>query len=123
MFVGIIDMAAESRAEVGIVAGGVGDQVVAPIVEHAPMGIGKSVGDVSFESARARLVSINGGVLIAVGRTPGRFHLGAMKDAVAQVNRAAGVQDHGIGRVMGIGRVQSVQDRFLPIGVVVVVGI
>ena len=35
MLVGIVEFAAERRAEVGVVAGGVGDEIVAPIIEGA----------------------------------------------------------------------------------------
>ena len=45
-----------------------------------------------------------------------RFHLGAMEDAVAQIDRAAGIEANRICGMMRIGGVHAVQDALLPIG-------
>ena len=45
----IVEVAAEGGAPVGVVAGGVGDDVVAPVVERAAVGIREVVGDVGFK--------------------------------------------------------------------------
>ena len=50
----VINMAAERRAEVGVVAGGVGDEVVAPVIEDAPVRIGEAVGDVASRTCSVR---------------------------------------------------------------------
>ncbi len=48
----VVDMPAEGRAEVGVVAGGVGDDVVAPVVEDPAVRIGKAIGGVALEACR-----------------------------------------------------------------------
>src|SRR5260370_42218680 len=82
----IINAAAESRTEVSVVAGCIGDQIVAPIIETPAMRIGKPVGGVGFKFAGARLVAIDGCVIIT-DWPGGSLHLRAMEDAIAEKNR------------------------------------
>src|SRR5207248_889636 len=64
VFLWVVDMARECGAEVSVVAGGVGDQVIPPVVENPAVRIGKAVADVGFKFSRARLEAINRGVFI-----------------------------------------------------------
>src|SRR5262245_42181275 len=85
MFGGIIQVAAKGRAEEVLVAGGIGDNVVAPVVEDTPVRVGKTVGNVGLKFAGARLEAEDAAVVIA-HRAIGRLDLGAMEDAVAEIN-------------------------------------
>ena len=98
----VIQVAAERRTEVVRVARRVGDEVVAPIVEHAPVRVGKAVGDVALKFARARLVAVNAGVIVP-HRSLGGLNLRAVEHAVAQIGRAAGIQHHRVGGMVRIG--------------------
>ena len=83
MFRRVVQAAAEGRAPVGVVAGGVGDDVIAPIVEGAAVGVGEAEGDVGVEFSRERLVAIDGAVDIAHGPGDG-FDLRAVENAVTK---------------------------------------
>src|SRR5687768_9234711 len=85
MLRGIIEISANGRPEVSVVAGRVGDEVVAPIIKHAAVRVGEAEGNVGFEFAGARLETENGRVVVAHD-APGGLDLRAMKHAVAQVN-------------------------------------
>jgi len=117
-----VEQAAERGAEVGIVPGRVGHDVVAPVVEDAPVRVGKIIADVKVELARARLETIDGAVGVAQ-RTGSRLYLRAVKHAVAEVNRAARFVADRVRRVMRVGAVHAHEDALLPIGPAVAVGI
>ena len=93
VFGGVVQVAAEGRAEIVVVAGRIGDDVVAPVVEHASVRIGKAVGNVALEFVCARLEPVDASVNVAHG-SPRGLDLGAVKNAVAEISRAAGVQHH-----------------------------
>src|SRR5437660_986530 len=99
------EIATESRSEIGVVTGGISDQISAPVVENAAVGVGEAVGNVSFEFAAAGFKTINGRIYIAHWWPPGRLDLGPMENSIAQVNSAARIQAERIRGVMGIGRV------------------
>ena len=106
MLAGIVDLAAERGSEVSVVAGGVGDDVVAPVVEGAAMRIGEAEGDVGIELSRERLVAIDGAVDVAHG-TGDRLDLRTVENAVAKQNRAARLVDERVGGVVRIGGVET----------------
>ena len=89
----VVEVATEGRGEEVLVAGRVGDDVVAPVVEHAPVRIGETVGDVALEFIRARFVAVDATVNVAHRPRCG-LDLRAMKNAVAQIRRAAGIEHH-----------------------------
>ena len=109
VFGGIINVTAEGRAKITVVARGVGDEVVAPVIEDAAMRIGEIVGDVGFKFSGARLKTVDGGVVVS-HRAEGGFDVGAVEDAVAEINRAARVQTEGVGGVVRIGGVHAHED-------------
>lgn len=119
---GVVDVAAERRREVGVVAGGVRDEVVAPVVEHLAVRVGEAVGDVGLQAAGAWIEPEDAGVIVAE-RSPGGLDLGAVEDTVTQVNGAARVETHGVGGVVGVGRVESHQHPLLPVRLAVAVGV
>src|SRR3954454_608479 len=98
-----VKVSAECRPEVGVVPGRIGHEVIAPVIEDASMRVGKAVCDVALELAASRLKAVNRGVSITHWRAPGRFDLCAMKNAIAQINRAAGVEAK---RVRGVMRIR-----------------
>ena len=65
VFLGVVDMPAERRCEIAIVARGVGDDVVPPVVEDAPVRIGEIVGCVRFEAPGIRLEAVDRGIDVA----------------------------------------------------------
>ena len=119
---GIIEMSAEGRTEIGVVARRIGHQVVAPSVEHSAMRIGEAVGDIRLESARAWLESVDGAVVVA-HRTPGRLDLGTMKYPVTQIHCPARIQTDRVGGMMRIRRIQPHQHPLPPIGAPIPSGI
>ena len=118
----VVDAAAESRAEIGAIARRIRDEIVAPAIERAAMRIGESVGHVGFEFARGRLEAIDRRVEVP-DRTAGGFHLGAVKDAVAQVNRSTRLVGERVGLVVRIRGIESHQHPLLPVGPAVAVGV
>ena len=82
VFGGVINMTAETRTKIIVVARGIGDEVVAPVIEDAAMWIGEAVGDIGLEFSGARLKTINGAVVVS-HRTEGGFDMGAVENAVA----------------------------------------
>ena len=111
MFGRVINVPRERRREIRIVAGRVGDDVVAPISKNAAVGIGEAVGGVGFKFPRARFEAVDGGVVVA-HRADGGFDRAAMKNAVAQISGAAGVEAKRIRRVMRIRRIQAHEHAF-----------
>ena len=88
-----IEMSARGGTEIVVVASAVGDEVVAPVIEHPTVRVGKTVGHVTHEFSRSRLVAINRAVGVADRAIEG-LDVGAMKHAVAQINRTAGFEAH-----------------------------
>ena len=99
MLVRIIDATAEGRTKVVRIASGVGDEVIAPSIEHASVGVGEAIGHISLKAMGARLEAVDRTIVVAQ-RTVARLDLSAVEHAVAQVNRATRVQANGVGRVM-----------------------
>src|SRR5687768_3416828 len=114
MFGGIIDMPAKGWSKVSVVASSVGDEVIAPIIEHAPVRIGEAIRDIRFETSGVRFESEYRSIVIAQG-TNGSFDLRAMKHAIAQINGAARLNADGVGGVMRIRRIEAHQNTFLPV--------
>ena len=84
MFGRVVNVAAEGRAEVGVIAGGIGDEIIAPVVEDASVRVGKAIGGVALEFAGA---GTNRQMQASSLRTGpcGGFDLGAMENAVAEI--------------------------------------
>ena len=122
MLVRIIDATAEGRTKVVRIASGVGDEVVAPSIEHASVGIGEAIGHISLKAMGARLEAVDRTIVVAQ-RAVARLYLSAVEHAVAQVNRATRVQADGVGRVVRIGRIHTHEDALLGVGLAVIVGI
>src|SRR5580693_83692 len=70
-----VEMPAERRGEIRSVTGGIGDDVVAPVIEHPPVRVGEAIGYVAVETCSAWLVAIYRAVLVA-DRTVERLHVG-----------------------------------------------
>lgn len=98
----VVNVTAESRSEVRVIAGSIGDEIVAPVIEHAAMRIGEMISNIGFEFASARFEAINGSVVVADG-AGGGLDLCAVKDAIAEVNSAAWFEADRIRGVMRIG--------------------
>jgi len=122
MFSGMVDPAAEGGSEVGVVAGGVDDQVVAPAVEGPAVRVREPVGDVALELSGERFVAEDGAVDVA-HRAFDALNLRAVKNAVAQQQRAARLVDHRVCLVVGIGRIEAHEHALLPVGTAVAVGV
>ena len=103
-----VELGAQRGRKEVLVVRAVGDDVGAPVVEDFAVRIGEAIGDVALEPPGARLPAIDGAVHIA-HRPPRGLDLRAVKDAVAQVDRAAGFQGHRVGLVMGIRGVEAVE--------------
>src|SRR6185436_19151946 len=82
-----VEMAAECRAKVVRIAGRVGDEIVAPIIENAPVRIREAVRHVPLEFRRARLETVDRAVHIAHGSVE-RLDIRAMENAVAEIHSA-----------------------------------
>ena len=80
----IVDAPAERRTEIRIVAGRVGDEIVAPIIEHAPVRVREAIRNVGLELAGAQFETIDRGVVVANDTGRG-LNLRAMENAVAEV--------------------------------------
>ena len=117
-----VEVAAEGRTEVVGVAGRVGDQVIAPVIEDPAVRIGEAVGDVARELAGVRLVAVDRAVPVA-DRTVEGFHVGPVENAVAQIDRAAGLQAHRVRLVVRVRGIEPVQHPLLPVGLAVAVGV
>ena len=122
VFLRVIEATAEGRAKVGGIAGGVGDDIVAPAVEGAAVRIGEAVSGVGLEFPGARLKTKKRAVDVAHG-PEGGLNLRAVEDAVAEQNRAAGLVDERVGGVMGVGGVEAHEDFFAGVGLAVAVGV
>src|SRR5256886_3883333 len=86
----VFEVAAEGGSEIAVVAGRVGDDVSAPVIKHAPVRVGETVGNVALKLVSARLEAIDAGVRVP-HRAVRRLNLRAMEHAVAEVGRAAGI--------------------------------
>ncbi len=117
-----IEVSAEGWAEVVRVAGCVRDDVVAPVVKNAAVRVGEAVGHVAVEATGARFEPIDCAVDVA-NRASERFNVGAVEHAIAEIDGATGFVADGVGFVMGIGGVESVNDALFPIGFSVTVGV
>src|SRR3954469_7258200 len=117
---GVIKPATEGGAEVRIVASAIGDEVVAPIIEYASVGIGEIVRGVGLESCGAGLEAVDGGVIVP-NRPTGCFDLSTMEHTVAEIHRAARIQAKSVGGVMGVRRGHPHQDAFDLIGFAVAI--
>jgi hypothetical protein len=103
-----VEVAAHGGAIVVGVAGGVGDQVVAPVVEHPAVRIGEAIGRVAHEFSGFRFVAVDRAVDVADRAVEG-FHAAAVEDSVTQIDRAAGLQTKRVGGVVGIRRIDAMQ--------------
>ncbi len=72
----VVDVPAEGRGEEVLVAGGIGDDVGAPVVEHPAVGVGEAVGDIALEALAHRLIAVDRAVGVA-HRTGRGLDLGA----------------------------------------------
>ncbi len=117
-----IEVAAEGWAEVVRVAGSVRDDVVTPVIEDATVRVGEAVGNVAVEATGARFETVDCAVDVANGASE-RFDVGAVEHAVAEVDGATWLVADGVGFVMGISGVESVNDALFPIGFPVTVGV
>ena len=86
---GIIDVAGEAGAKVIVVAGAVGHEVVAPIIPHVPVRIGKAVGDVGIKFGRQRLIAIDAAI-IAVNWAVRGLGVRAIERALLEVEAPPG---------------------------------
>ena len=118
VFAGEVDVTAERRREIVGVAGGIGDEVVAPIVEDFAVRVGETVGNVSLESVGQRLESIEGAVGVP-NRAGGGFDLRAMEHTVAKIGGTAGIAHHRVGRVVRVGGIDAVENALFKVGVIV----
>ena len=109
-----VEVATEGRGEVVGVAGGVGDDVIAPVVKHAPVRIGEAVGHIAVKAIRARLVAIDRAVHIAHGAFE-CLDVGAVEDTIAEIHGTAGFIADGIGFVMRICGIQTVNNALFPV--------
>src|SRR5439155_1320942 len=92
----VIKMTAESRSEEGFVAGRIGNQIGAPVIELAAVRVGEAVGNVTVELVGARLETVDARVGVA-HRPHCGLNLRAMEDPVAEIRRAARIEHHRVG--------------------------
>ncbi len=116
------EIATEGGGEEVLVAGGIGNDVVPPAVEDPAVWVGKAVADVLLELAGQRLKAEDATVVAADDSLP-RFHLGAVENAVGEVCRAAGVEDHRVRRMVAVGGVDPHQHPLFPVRLIVPVGV
>jgi len=107
-------MAAEGGAEVVRIARGVGDDVIAPVVEHTAMRVGEAIRHIAVEAARARLVAIDRAVHIAHGSLQS-FHIRAVEDAIAEIQGTAGFIADRVRFMMRVSGIKAMHDAFLPV--------
>src|SRR4051812_48760796 len=79
----VIQIAAEGGTKVGIIAGGVGHKIVAPVIKDPPVRIGETVCNVTVQLAAAGLEPINRGIGVTHRRAPRSLNLRPVKYAVA----------------------------------------
>ena len=110
-----VEMAAEGRSKIIGVARGIRDEIVAPVIENSAVRIGEAVRHVATKLSCHRLIAKNGAVCVA-NWTIKRLNVGAVKNAVAQVHRAAGFVADRVRFVMRVSRIQAVQNALLGVG-------
>ena len=99
VFLGFGQETAESGCEEALVAGRVGNDVIAPVIENATVRVCESIGDITLELTGKRFKTVDTTVGIA-NRTGRRLHLCAMENTVALINRTAGFIANRVSRVM-----------------------
>ena len=109
MLARVVDVAGKRRRIIIDVARAIGDQILAPAIEHMAVRIGERIGDVDFELLSPRLIAIDARVGAALGRTVGRFDLRAVKHAFLKIQRPARIEHKAVGGVMRVGRIQPAQ--------------
>ena len=117
-----VEVAREARAEVVGVAGGVGDDVVAPVVEDAAVRVGEAVGHVAGQLVGLGFEAVDGAVGVAEHAIE-RLDLGAVEHAVGEVDRASRFVADGVRLVVRVGGVHAGEQAFLPVGLAVAVGV
>ena len=117
-----VEFAAERGTKIGVVAGGVGDQVVAPVIEGAAMGIGEGVRHIGLKPGREGLVAVDGAVDVAHDAVD-RLDLRPVKHAVAQQDGATRLVDEGVGGVVGVRGVEAHEHALFPVAPAVAVGV
>ena len=117
-----VQMTGEARAEVVGVAGGVGDDVVAPVVEDAAVRVGEAVGHVAGQLVGLGFEAVDGTVGVAQHAVEG-LDLGAVEHAVGEVDGASRFIADGVRLVVRVGGVHAGEQAFLPVGLAVAVGV
>ena len=117
-----VEVAREARSEVVGVAGGVGDDVVAPVVEDAAVRVGEAVGHVAGQLVGLGFEAVDGAVGVAQHAVEG-LDLGAVEHTVGEVHRASRFIADGVGLVVRVGGVHAGEQAFLPVGLAVAVGV
>src|SRR6266576_4932985 len=105
VFGGVIEVSTDCGRKIGVVACGVGDEIVPPIIKNTSMRVGEVIRGVTFKRAGSRFESINRGVVIS-DRSPSGLDLRSVENSVTEINRSAGLKAHCISGVVGIGRGQ-----------------
>ena len=111
-----IEVAREARSKVVSVTGGIGDDVVTPVVEHAAVRVGEAVGDVARELVGHRLEAVDGTVSVSNRSLIEGFDLGAVEHAVGEVHRTTWFIADGVCLVVGVRRVHARQNLYNRIG-------
>ena len=117
-----VQPASERERVVVHVARAVRDEVLAPGVEDVPVRVQEPVGEVALNAARARFVAPHAAVAVAQHAVQ-RLDLRAVEDALLEVEGAVGPEDEAVGRVVRVGRAQTVQEALAVIGATVPVGV
>ena len=86
------------------------------------MGIGESVGHVAQEPAGARLIAVDGAIHIA-HRAGDGFHIGPVKDTIAEIDGTAGFIADGIGLVVRVRSIEAMNDPLLPVSLPIAVSV
>ena len=122
MLLRIVDVAGEGGAEVVQAPRGVGHEILPPAVEGLPPGVREGERHEHVELLPLAVVAKDAGVGAPL-RPGDRFHRGVVERALHHQETAAGIAREGADRMVGVGRVEAVEDDLADVGPVVAVGV
>src|SRR5262249_26002357 len=105
----VLDAAGQRQAEAVGPAGSVGDEVLAAAVVHLAPGVGEVVGDEDLQLVAARLEAVDAGLRLA-HRAERRLGVGAVENALVEVQPAVRPPEEGVHGVVAVARAEAVQD-------------
>ena len=123
MFHRVRQVAAEECRVVRVGTSTVDHDVVAPLVEHVAVRVGKAVGHIDFELHGARIVAVHTAVDVPLRWAVRRFNLAVVERTFLEEHIATRPHHEAVGTVVRIGTVQPAEHALTGIGLVVAVGV